>query len=586
MRHILIILAALAVILLGAWGTLVLYFDEVRLKSMVREEVERRTGRDLEIRGPLRLRLLPRIAVEARDVYLSGPAEYEGPGLFEAERLSLSLRLWPLVRGEIETGDVELEGAELRVHTDRSGRSSMGDLYRDSSAEWAGVEPSVMLRAGRIRIQNVALVISDAATRDTNRLQIDLLELERFVRDLPASFMFRGSIGDPPMLDPVLARGILTVPSDTGPVTMDRLSLNGRFAGTAHEFTLDGRLLAELGTPMAIELADGRLQVDRDHFELALRYVDSARPRVAAQAAGRHLDLDALIGALPAATGAANGHSKAAPGMTPLMLFSELDLDASLRLDGMRVAALDLDQVSARAQVRDGILVIDPLAGELAGGRLDAHAEVNFREVEPVISMTPRFHVERLAVALAPWGLDTIVDGRGDITLDLHGRGLESDDLLRSLTGTGSYSLQDGRIRGIDLNALAEGIRTREPAGAAAAIGGETRFDELSGTFEVRGGRLRLPDLALVSERLGLAGNVDLVLADLSLDGRLQMSGDRLEWVPLTVGGSLSAPRLSPDVAGVARDELGRRLLEGLERRLGDERDTDPPENEGGRHDQ
>ena len=149
MRKLLILLAAILVFVLGLWGTAVLYFDEARLKQIAIEQVRAQTGRELRIDGPLSLSFLPRISLVANDVSLSGPQDFDGPDLFQADQLRLAVELWPLIRGEVETGDIALRNARLTVHTDRAGRTSLDGLAGDAADDGGSAEAPAQRPAPR-----------------------------------------------------------------------------------------------------------------------------------------------------------------------------------------------------------------------------------------------------------------------------------------------------------------------------------------------------------------------------------------------------------------------------------------------------
>jgi hypothetical protein len=105
--------------------------------------------------------------------------------------------------------------------------------------------------------------------------------------------------------------------------------------------------------------------------------------------------------------------SVADDGDHALTFLRQVDLDAELTLDRLMLAGLELSQVQASAHSRGGVLVIEPLAGVLEGGRVDARAEIDLRPAQPIIRIQPIFELESLARALQPWGLGERLDGRG-----------------------------------------------------------------------------------------------------------------------------------------------------------------------------
>ena len=161
MRALLIFIAAIVVIILGLWATLVLYFDEARLKQIATEQVRAQTGRELVIDGPLKLDFFPGVSLVASDVSLSGPDNYSGPDFFKADEFSMSLSLLPLLSGTVETGDVGLEQAELNLYTDGAGISSLDGLVSGEPDAEAG---QTDVSTGEILLTDIRLNVTDVAT--------------------------------------------------------------------------------------------------------------------------------------------------------------------------------------------------------------------------------------------------------------------------------------------------------------------------------------------------------------------------------------------------------------------------------------
>jgi hypothetical protein len=85
--------------------------------------------------------------------------------------------------------------------------------------------------------------------------------------------------------------------------------------------------------------------------------------------------------------------------------------------------------------------------------------------------------------------------------------------------------------------------------------------------------------MSLITGLLGVRGDVRLGLADLALDGELRLDGERVDEIPVRLGGTLLAPKLTPDVGEALKQEAGRRVLDLLQRR--GERDKEPDDGSG-----
>lgn len=582
MRKLLIFFAALLIILLGVWGTIVFMLDEERLKALAVEQVEQRTGRSLILGGPLELKLFPRIELVAEDVTLQGPPGFDGPDLFTAEAFRMSVALWPLIRGEIETGALALEDAEIQLFTDRSGRSTLDGLGQASTTNSESDVPSESgsterpeLSVEAVRLTDVRLVVTDQRTASVQQFLLERFELDRFRFDAPVPFTFRGAIGDPATLQDIELVGTLFVPSGQGPIRLNGIDLSARTGELA--LGLDGDIEIETGRVTRARLVNATARLGDESLELSASWLGTPRPSVTAELRGGELDVDALLATLPAA--ADDAAPDAAP--SPLLVLRDMDADAALQFEAMRISGLLLRDAQARLIARNGIATLDPLEARLEGGAIAATARLDLNRDPPQIDVVPRFDLESLSDALAPWGLDRFLTGAGSLELALSGRGLTPDALLASLDGEGSYDFRDGTIQGLDLDGMVNGLIARDVTAAVSnGIGGSTSFREFSGPMKVEDGVIDLSGLTLLTERLGVGGELRLGLADLALSGQLRLAGEQLQRVPLQLGGTLTSPQLTPDVGAVVRDQAERRVLDFLQRRLQD--DDDEEDKEGG----
>ena len=576
MRALLIFIAAIVVIILGLWATLVLYFDEARLKQVASEQVRAQTGRELVINGPLKLDFFPGVSLVASDVSLSGPANYSGPDLFNADEFSMSLSLLPLLGGTVETGDIGLEQAELNVYTDGAGISSLDGLV-GGEAEPDAEAGQTDVSTGQILLTDIRLNVTDVSTDSRQVFVVERLSVDSFRYDQPVAFEFKGSLGEPPSIENIDLDGEVLVPSAPGPVRISGLELDAEVSGLALALSGDAEL--QPGPPMVARFSNGRIRLGDSEFATAFSFRDAERPKVEATLKGEMLDVDALLASMPAApeqqSGTGGGSASEVPEESPLLLLRELDLDAQMELQAMKISGLNLNSIQTRVVADDGLVTIDPLSGALAGGRLDAVGQVDLNADPPTVQLAPVFDLESLGKALGPWGMDRFLTGSGLLDLSLAARGLDVRSILGSLDGSGEYDFRDGSIKGLNFTGMVEGLASRNIAEAArAGVGGTTEFKAMQGAVSIEDGTIRLPGMQIVTDTLSITGDVRLNLGDLGLGGQLRLEGERLNRIPIKLEGTLTQPKLIPDVGEALKEEAGRRVMDFLKERSGDKEDN------------
>jgi len=162
--------------------------------------------------------------------------------------------------------------------------------------------------------------------------------------------------------------------------------------------------------------------------------------------------------------------------------------------------------------------------------------------------------------------------------------GTNAVQIRDSLSGNGRILVQDGKVALFDLMGTIE-ARLKSVLGGDAGKAGATDFLKLSTRFEIKNGRVILPDLVLENSSSNVTGqgyfgfdnalNFDLK-TDITggpaarLGGRPDSAGVAHLRVPVKVGGTLESPKVYPDVAGMAKAtavEKAKGLLDSFIRR-------------------
>jgi hypothetical protein len=202
----------------------------------------------------------------------------------------------------------------------------------------------------------------------------------------------------------------------------------------------------------------------------------------------------------------------------PALIFPRLEAEGELRADRLALGKID-------AQTFDGLLTGKVFLDWSDGARLDGELQIKHMNA---------------AKLLAGIGSDLVVEAELDASLRLAAKATALGRLVPALHAVGIFEMGRGTARRLDLI---------EAARASAPVrGGETKFEQLSGTFECDPLQCRLDNLRLVSGLLS-AGGQFTVARDGPLSGgidvELKSSAARLR-MPLVIGGSAKDPLLTP----------------------------------------
>ncbi|QOC22549.1 AsmA family protein [Wenzhouxiangella sp. AB-CW3] len=633
LRRIILVLVVLILVIVVAALAAVVLIDPDDYREQIAERASDQIGREVRLDGSIQLRLFPWLAFEIRDASVGNPPGFaEAPPLAEIGVARAAVRVWPLIRGELEIGAIDFEQATFNLVTDRQGASNLEGLFAedpDPAAADAPREPDLSgLQTGAVGLRSVSVVLLDLAEDTRREIAVESFDMAGFAADSDIDFTLRGRFldGADVVIEGLEVSGTLRLAANLSAVELDRWRADFNLPAAQARVRAEGDTRVDLSAdPMSLVVPRFEVQLDLPDLQaglaltepLALTLDDPVRlavPGAELRLDGQRLDLDAeLVLADPLrgrmalrgerldlrTLAALDGDDPSpAPDNGEATDFSPLtavDLRVDLNLDELVLAeGLELSQVRAGSHLVDGMLRLDPLEARLFGGGFEGRVEVDFNQDPPAVHLQPRLSGVLIEQMAGLFSDHAPVAGSGDLSLDLSFRGLELRDILASIDGSGQFQLTDGAVHGIDLNQLIEQELTVASLGnVRQAFSGQTPFRSLSGSLRAEDGVINLPDLDLAASGFGArgSGRIDFTADQVDYRIELDLGESLLEQlpsrlrsatggsIPLAIVGPVTAPVVSVDVAGIAeravRDELGRRLLDRIDRPREDDEDTE-----------
>lgn len=285
-----------------------------------------------------------------------------------------------------------------------------------------------------------------------------------------------------------------------------------------------------------IELVAGEL---RAGGQLTLALAPAARPRLTGRIQAERLPLPAPLG-----------------GEEPLPLAPLQRLDAEIALSAARVVppyGPVLTQASTRLTLNGGVLQLDQLQAEAAGGRAEGTAMLDASATPPVAAAQLRLTEIAIAAPLTGLPLD-LTAGQLSAALDLRATGYSPAAMLSTLLGTAQITLRGGVLAGADLDgaiqaAARPGTDGTEPMRRALA-GGATGFERLEASLRLTGGRAVLQQARIeFGDHASASAAGELDLARGGLDLTLSLTPAEGPPFGLRLTGPFAQPRRVPDLA-------------------------------------
>ena len=217
------------------------------------------------------------------------------------------------------------------------------------------------------------------------------------------------------------------------------------------------------------------------------------------------LDVDELLSFLPA-EGAAPRPAGAPSGGAPASMLRDVTVRGNLAVNEAKAMNLKLTGAHARLDVANGEAQLHDVRAALYGGTLAGAVTTGLIETGPPFSMTAKVQGVDFNALCTDFSKDLagLIHGTLETSLDVKGRGLDTDGLRKNLTGGAGLSLRNGKLTSFGF--LKQLASVLEAAGGRGIGKDETPFDSLTGTFDIKGGRAATQDLRLDSADLDISG--------------------------------------------------------------------------------
>lgn len=588
---------ALALLALAV-AVLVAVWDWNWFRGPVERIASARMNREVRIEGDLDAHIwtwTPRVTVDKIRIANADWARTERPEsgrMAEIERMSVRVRLLPLLIGRVDLPLLRFDKPDLRLVRDAQGRANWrfsqgpakplklppirrfiiedGRLAYDDAQRKLSFTGEVNARevAGREN-RGFELVGRGSLNREAFLLEVTGGPLLNIRRDRPYPFDADVRAGD----TRIIARGAVPKPFDLGQLYMnvtargpdlsDLYGLTGVALPNTPPYNLRGRFTRD-GNLFAITGLGGAVGDSDLGGELSVR-TGLERPLLKADLRSRSLDFDdlgALFGGAPSTKpgeAASAGQKAVARRLeaeqrlfpdAPLAVdrIRAIDADVTYRALSIRDAPVHLRAASTRVKLDNGLLRADPLELDLPQGKVAGHVQLDARRATPVTELDLRLSNARLEQLIpiqadGPLPLTGAVVGRAQLT----GAGNSVHKAFASANGRVVVVVPNGEIR----EAFAQLLGVNVVKGLGLLLSKDQQKTDVRcavAQFEARNG---------VMEAQRIVFDTDPVLGNGS--GRIDLGRERLDFrikgkpkkpqlvrviLPVTVKGPIRAPEI------------------------------------------
>jgi uncharacterized protein involved in outer membrane biogenesis len=173
---------ALALVLVAGAALFISQMDPNEYRGVVADLVEDATGRQLQVAGDLRIKLLPVLSVEANDVTFANAPWASQPDMVRAKRVRAEVALLPLLKGRMVVHQFVVLEPEVFLETDAQGRgnwefSEEGVTAADSEVDTDAPSEGLEIIVTQIRIEKASLDYLNGKTSSKTVVRLDELTL-------------------------------------------------------------------------------------------------------------------------------------------------------------------------------------------------------------------------------------------------------------------------------------------------------------------------------------------------------------------------------------------------------------------------
>ncbi len=537
-------IAALLAIFVALVAYVAITVNPNEYKPHIVDFVRQETHRSLNLEGNIGLEFFPRLALDLGKASMSGSG---GQGEFASVNNAVLDVAWlPLLHGALQIDKIDIDGLRIGLVRHKDGTTNYDDLS-------GGGKGKTEFDIGGIEVKNGAISYEDQKSGSKLTLDNIALKTGRLKSGVHTGIALKMDIdrgGEKSHLD--FSSGLLMEQEKYKFDNIDLSYKSGKLAAAV-------KGSADVDTKEETASADLSSSFDASHVDAKLTMQGFSSPFYRFDVSVDKLDADRYV-----------SKEKGPAKPFDLSFLKKLNGEGKLAVGALKVHGLTISNLGVSAKAADGRLDLDPLKADLYQGK--ASGKIGIQAIS-----FPRFSVKETlsGISIAPLIKDLankdIVEGRGNVSVDLAATGNDVGVLKKTLNGKAAVRLADGAVKGFDIAAMLRGLKAKA---GSANVSEKTDFSELSATFDIRNGIAHNSDLSGKSPllRVGGAGDIDIgrsamnyvakvsVVGTLEGQGGAELSSLKGLTFPVRISGPFDALHYSLDMGAMASNVLKSKI--------------------------
>ena len=275
----------------------------------------------------------------------------------------------------------------------------------------------------------------------------------------------------------------------------------------------------------------------------------------------------------------------------PLETLRSLKINGDLQIGQLVLSNARMNNVKLSIRAKEGDIRLDPVAADLYGGKYQGVVTLDAKGKVPQLQLSSQLNGVQLEPLLKDYSQkpESPLAGIANISAaNLSAKGSDAGQLKQSLTGQAKFQVEKGVLKGIDVRKTLEAAEVLLESKQLGTVkqGGETAFDQLSGTLDINNGVVMNKDLLMKAPGFQVTGDGMLAnLHDNTIKYNLQVGVEESRTsrgekqynlggykIPIKCRGKLNAieSACQPDLEGLAAVALKKGIQEKIEEQLGE----------------
>ncbi|MBX6953914.1 outer membrane assembly protein AsmA [Providencia rettgeri] len=593
MKRFLTTLIILLVVIVAGLTTLVMLVNPNDFRHYIVEQVDKKSGYQLEFNGDMRWHVWPTLSI------ITGPISLTAPNattpVLSAENMRLDVELWPLISHKLSVEQIVIDGAVIRKTPE-----SEPKIHTNAPVAPGGTAPSSsptektnwLLDIEKINISN-SLVIWQTAKDEFNLRNINLSLKKSDKKQIAAKFSGNLNKNQQELIFDTRA-------------DIDLSNINQKISGklTQFDYKLSGVDLPENGIEGQITsdflYSKGKIE-NASLSNLLIKANESSLtgnisiqltdiPKVAIELVSDKLDLDNLLG-----TAAADSNSTAETnnnriGVKPVISGSntqQYDLsglqsftaDINLAINHLVYRGMTVTDVVFEAQNQAPRFSVAKLQGKAFGGDFSLPVTLNYRSTPAYVSAKPKFNHIDLTPLLKAFNMPQKISGIISLNATLSGIGYDDYAVKNQWQGPVSFELRNAKLQGLNIPQLIQQSvsRVTNKINAPVNTGNYTEVDLFKVAGILNKGNLNISSMQATSALVNINGQGNMNIPNETIDVNLGVNiangwgGDsrlvkQLQemTIPLRIYGSWYSLQYQLDVEKLLRNELRTQAKEAI----------------------